>query len=263
MDDFQGHSGIQRMGDWGGVVQYGGGDQSMIVMFYMRPVHNPQKSTEAGRQYFDDKIFVRIHPPGERLNIIDREATDVDKRRFPMQWAQFRENAPQISDGTPVDMLFPANPSTSAALKASGVHTIEQCAELSAHAIETIGMGAQSWVNSAKRYLEVANKGVKASQLKAALDEKDREITTLKHKIDLLEASLGEIRQNQTKSLTLADVQQMLSNQGGGGKRGVFVPDPNKNFDAQSAQINATSPSNDIAKEKAKVAKRARPKLTT
>src|SRR6202035_5847395 len=169
MDDFQTHSGIKWQGDVG-IVQYGGGDASQVVMFYMRPVRDPAKSTEAGRPWFEDKIFVRIHPPGERLNILDREATDVDKRRFPLQWAQFKDNAPQVSTGTPIDMLFAANPSIAAALKASGVHTVEQCAQLSAHAIETIGMGAQQWVNEATRYLEVANKGVKASQLKAALE---------------------------------------------------------------------------------------------
>lgn len=263
MDDFQPSSGIKRMGEWGGVVQYGGGDSSMVVMFYLRDVHNPSKSVEFNRPFFDDKVFVRIHPPGERLNIIDREASDVDKRRFPMQWAQFKENAPQVSDGTPVDMLFPASPATAAALKASGVHTVEQCADLSAHAIENIGMGAQQWVNTAKRYMEVANKGVKASQLKYELDKKDLEITSLKNMVELLKTELDGIKDNQTKTLTMADVQQMLANQGGGGKRGVFPPGDNlsnTHFDAQISQINATHKTGDIAKEK--TTKRLRTRLT-
>ena len=263
MDEFQAHSGIQRMGEWGGVVNYGPGDSGMVVMFYMKPVRNPAKSAETGRPFFDDKIFVRIHPPGERLNIVDREASDVDRKRFPMQWAQFKDNAPQVSDGTPIDMLFPANPSSAAALKASGVHTVEQCAELSAHAIETIGMGAQGWVNTAKHYIEVANKGIKASQLKQALDEKDREINSLKNKVELLEGQLNTVKANQSKALTMADVQQMLANQGGGGKRGVFVPDPNSNFDAQTAQINATHAAGDPAAKTKQPSKRARPRLAT
>ena len=69
MDDFQGHTGIKWQGDVG-VVQYGGGDSKQVVMFYLKPVRNPAKSAEMGRPYFDDKVFVRIHPPGERLNIV-------------------------------------------------------------------------------------------------------------------------------------------------------------------------------------------------
>lgn len=238
MDELAGHTSIRRMGEWGGVVNYGGGDASMVVMFYMRGVSNPAKSAEVGRPYLDDKIFVRIHPPGERLNIVDREATDLEKRRYPIQWQQFQQNMPQVSDGTPVDMLFAASPATAGALKASGVHTVEQLAKLSAHAIETIGMGCQQWVNEAIRYLEVANKGVKASQLKQALDEKDREIHSLKNKLELVQSQLTAIQNNQEKAVTMADVQQLMANQGGGMKRGVFVP--NSNFDAQTAQINAT-----------------------
>ena len=262
MDDFQAHNSIKKMGDWGGIVQYGGGDTSMVVMFYMKPVRNQAKSQEAGRPYFDDKVFVRIHPPGERLNIVEREASETDKRRFPMQWAQFKEQAPQTADGTPIDFLFQEKPSIAAALKASGVHTVEQCANLSAHAIESIGMGCQTWVNEATRYMEVANKGVKASQLKAALDEKDREIHSLKHTIDLMQAQLDHINENQNQAVTLEDVQRLLANQGGGMKRGVFAPGKqlNPNFDAQTAQINSTHITSDLAKP-AKAVKRPRARI--
>lgn len=254
-DELPVHNGIQRVGDWGGIVQYGGGDKSMVVLFYLKGVRNQAKSEELSRPYFDDKVYVRIHPPGERLNIIDREATRGDMQRFPIQYQQFRENAPQVSDGTPIDMLFAASPATSAALRASGVHTVEQCAELSAHAIETIGMGAQQWVNNAKRYLEVANKGVKASQMKAAIEEKDREIFSLNHKIDLLTAELEAVRERQNRAVTMDDVQAMFAQQGGGGKRPVYAPGKQlaPAFDAQTAQINATRQS-----PKAPARKRAR-----
>lgn len=252
MEDFISHSGIQKLGDWGGVAQYGPGDAGMVVMFYLNPVHNPAKSAEVGSPQYDDMVFVRIHPPGERLNIIDRKASEADKRRFPMQWAAFQQNRPQTNNGTPIDMLFPAQPSIAAALKASGVHTIEQCAELSAHAIETIGMGCQHWVNDAVRYLEVANKGVKASQLKAAMEERDRENAHLKHKIGLLEEELHKLRDRANAAVSLEDVQQLLANQGGlAGRRPQFAPGRQQPFDAQAAQIAATHISNDIAKAKA------------
>jgi hypothetical protein len=250
-DDFQVHSGIRRMGEWGGVVQYGPGDSSMIVMFYLKPILNPAQSEASGSPKYDDQVFVRIHPPGERLNIVDRRASDQDKKRFPIQWAQFKENAPQESSGTPIDMLYPSKPSIGASLKASGVHTVEQCAELSAHAIETIGMGCQAWVNDAQRYLQVANKGVKASELRKMSEEKDMEIHSLKHKIDLLETELNHLREQSNNAVTMQDVQQLLANQGGNGRRGVFAPGKlPKTFDAQAAQINATHATRDLANTK-------------
>lgn len=265
MEDFISHSGIQKLGDWGGVAQYGPGDAGMVVMFYLNPVHNPAKSAEVGSPQYDDMVFVRIHPPGERLNIIDRKASEADKRRFPMQWAAFQQNRPQTNNGTPIDMLFPAQPSIAAALKASGVHTIEQCAELSAHAIETIGMGCQHWVNDAVRYLEVANKGVKASQLKAAMEERDRENASLKHKIGLLEEELIRLREHTKSTVTMDDVQRMIANQGGDqGHRAQFAPGRQQPFDAQAAQIAATHVSRDIAQAKTAKntgSKRARARL--
>lgn len=252
MEDFQSHSAIQKMGDWGGVVKYGN-DASLIAMFYMHPVHNPAKSVAMGSPQYEDVIYVRIHPPGERLNIIDRPATVQDKQRFDMQWRQFQDNAPQTASGTPVDLLFPAKPSIAAALKASGVFTVESLAKLSAHAIEQIGMGCQQWVNDAVRYLEVANKGVKASQLKAIVEEKDREITSLKHKVDLLETELGNIRDRAMSSVTMAQVQQLIANQGGrGGNRAVYPPGRQQPFDVQSEQIAATHTTRDLAKSRSK-----------
>lgn len=266
MNEFVSHNGIDWQGDVG-VVKYGPGDAGMVVMFYLHPELNPARSNEMGSPQYDDIVFVRIHPPGERLNIIDRKATESDKRRFPMQWQQYLQNKPQTNNGAPIDLLFPAQPSIAAALKASGVHTIEQCAKLSAHAIETIGMGCQNWVNDANRYLEVANKGVRASQLKAAMEERDRENASLKNKIELLETELAALREQSMNAVTLQDVQQMLANQGGRqGVRPQFAPGTQlpPTFDAQTAQINGTHSTRDLAKGKAKKpepAKRARARI--
>jgi hypothetical protein len=244
MDEFASHTGIKWNGHVG-MAQYGN-DSSMVVMFYVRDVLNPARSKEEGRPYYDDIVYVRIHPPGERLNIIDRAATDNDKKRWPMQWAQFAENRPQESNGTPVDLLFPASPATAGALKASGVHTVEQLADLSAHAIETIGMGAQQWCNDAKRYLQVAQKGVKASELKAVVEEKDREIHTLNHKIDILEKELNVLRDRASHAVTADEVMNILAQNGGKGNRAI-MPTGNRltqAFDAQAAQIAGVHPSN-------------------
>src|SRR5690242_5836166 len=106
MEDFASPTNIQWKGGGYGTVEFGGGDRNNIALFYMRPVHNPARSREVGRPYFEDKVYVKIHPPGERLNIVDVLATDEHKRRFPQQWAQFQQNVQQRPEGTPIEMLY-------------------------------------------------------------------------------------------------------------------------------------------------------------
>lgn len=230
-----------------GSVEYGG-DKNMVAMFYNRPVHNPAKSNAEGRQIFEDQTYVRIHPPGERLNIIDRPAGVSDKRRFPMQWAQFQENKQQTPDGTPIDLLYPDQPSIGAMLRASAVFTIEQAADLSGPAIDNIGMGAQRYSNDAKKYLEAASKGVKGSQLRKELDERDSQIRTLTHKLETVMGEVRRLTELNAGSVDLAQVQALIAGQQGRPQ----YPQARQmapQFDAQSALINATHHTKDLSSQ--------------
>ena len=181
--------------DWKGhvgVVQYGD-DARTIALFYNRSVHNPIKSERAGTPIHDDIDYVRIHQPGERLNIIDRPVTQADKNRFPRQWSDYIGNREQIPDGTPIDLLFPAHPNVGANLRGIGVHTIEQCSKLSGHAMDVIGMGAQEYVNRANEYLENAEKGVGLHKLHRELDERDSKIRVLEAQVGSLKGQLDQL----------------------------------------------------------------------
>jgi hypothetical protein len=236
-----------------GTVEYGGGDKNMLAMFYTKPKVNQQKSTEAGRPFYEDVTFVRIHPPGERLNIVDRPATQNDARRWPVQWAQFSQNKQQIPDGTPIDLLYPEQPSIGAMLRSNSVHTIEQCGELSGMAIDQIGMGCQRYVNDANKYLQAANKGVKASQLRHELDERDSQIRTLTMTVDTLQNEVRQLRDNAMNSVGMQQVQQLIAGQQGRPQYPAGAPKQMAPaFDSQTAQINATHTTRDIARNAAK-----------
>lgn len=249
--DFQSPTDIKWNGHTG-VVQYGA--DNLVVMFYNKPIQSPGKSVEQGRPIFEDKLYVRYHQPGERLNINDRPARENDKYRWPVQWGQFSKQLEQRPDGTPVDMLYHSKPAIAATLRASGVFTIEQLSSLSAHAIEQVGMGAQSWVNDAVRYLEAANRGVKASQLSHELEKRDTEIRVLGQKLN---QALGEIERMRASGPAvgvsqLDQIQQMVANAIAAqtGQRPVYPSNPAAAFDAQSAQINSTHPTTEIAKKR-------------
>lgn len=186
--------------DWGsadktfGQVRFGE-DSQQVVLFYTRSVFNAMKSQANGSRHYENEIWVKLHPPGERLNVIDRPVTDIDKVKYPQQWNMFLQNKTQVPEGTPIDLLFPNSPATADNLKAFGVHTVQQCAKLSAHAQQTIGMGATEWMNMAKQYLDSASSGTAFLALRAELSQKDTELRVMKQQYDKLKAQLDDLLQ--------------------------------------------------------------------
>ncbi len=233
MSDFAPATGINWQGDTG-IVEYGN-DRNMVCIFYNKPVHNPAKSVQEGHPHYEDQIFVRIHPPGERLNIVERRAQENDKRRFPTQWQQFQQNKQQQPDGAPIELLYPEYPSIAAMLRANSVLTIEQCADLSGPAIDSVGMGAQRYVNEAKKWLEMAAKGRNASLMRHELEKRDREIATLTRTVEDLKATLEQAKNNALAGPNLQQIQQLIA---GVMQRPEHLPA--QSFDAQTAMINAT-----------------------
>src|SRR5215475_925570 len=214
-DEFSGHTGIQWNGSVG-VVEYGGGARGQLAFFYNKSIHNPVRSQQEGRPVFEDKVFIRVAPPGERLNIVDRPATRGDMQRWPQQYANFLQNKEQTPEGTPIDLLYPEKPAVAATLRANGVHTIEACAELSGNAIDSIGMGSQTWVNAAQKYVAAANRGVAITQFRREMEEKDRQIRLQQQQIDDLSQQLAQMRSSSASdNRQLAAIQDLLARQMG------------------------------------------------
>lgn len=235
--DFQNHTGIEWTGHTG-VVKYGPGDQRMVVLFYNKSVHNPAKSVAEGRPYYEDQVYVRIHEPGERLNIVDRPASDSDKKRFPIHWSAFQQNKQQTMPGTPIDLLYPEHPSIASTLRANGIQTIEQCAELSANAIDNIGMGGQQWVNEAVKYMASANKGVTNAQMRHETERLERDNKVLQRQVEELKQTVNHLQKTASGGPDIAAIQGLIAQ---AMARPQFLP--NTGFDPQQAMINANNPS--------------------
>lgn len=217
-------TGIKMNNQGYGIAEYGN-DSNLIVMFYNRAVEDPAKSAQAGRKICVDTDFVKINHPGERLNQIDRPATDADKRRFQYQWSQYVHNKTQVPEGTPIDLLFPNNPSTAENLRALGIHTIEQCAILSSHALDNIGMGAQEYQNKAKAYLTSSEKGVSFHKFNEVIKKLEQENKILKQQMTAQKQQIDDL---------IGKLTGTVNNQ--------LQPAWQPNHDAQSARINANHP---------------------
>ena len=207
-------------------------DRNAHAIFYTDKMHNPGKSREAGRPVYDNVIFVRIGNPGERLNVVVRPVRDEDKRRFAVQWNQFIQNHKQRPEGTPLSILLPENPAAIGMLEGSGVYTVEQLSQLSGDAIQSVGMGAQGWVNAAQTYLANAEKGIRNSQMRQIQEDHKREVDGLKYQISELQKSVEKLVARNRADMLRQDQIDLA----GGMERPTHL---GEGFDPQSAQIAA------------------------
>jgi len=223
-----------------------GNDRNLLVMFYNKSVEVPSESIIHGRRWCRNEVYVKIQHPGENFNVIDRPASDQDKQRFRDQWSKFVQDRTQIPEGTSIDMLFPNHPAVGENLKGYGIYTIEQCAALSASAIDNIGRGGQEYVNRAQSYLSQADKGKGFHKLQKSLDDErvkvrvlERQVTDLKNQMDIYLMKVG--------------------NQPGESLNPKWIP----GFDAQTERINANHPTQEIATTSRKKKKRAQAPVET
>jgi len=223
-----------------------------VVQFYNKSVHNPAKSQEAGRHVYDDVIFFKSFMPGEqRFEIVDRPATRQDKQNYALQWAAFSQNQSQTPEGTPISMLYPEKPAVASTLQAYGVHTIEQCAALNANSIDSIGMGCQTWVNDAAKYLAMANQGVTATKFRKELEERDGQIRVLQQQIEQLKVQVAAAQSTpQANGVDPALVQAVIAQMSGQMRPRMPLNPLGEVFDAQTAQINATSTTAEVTRQR-------------
>jgi hypothetical protein len=176
-------------------VQTSPGDASMHVIFYKRAVQNAIKSAEAGRPIYVGVDFVRIQQPGERLNIVEREVLESDKRRWPQNWGAYAAGKDQIPVGTPLGLLFPRHPEAERNMQALGFLTVEQLANASASAIDAIGMHGQDYVNYAQNYLKAGNSGAGFHQMQRENEEMKRQNDRLHRQVADLTEQVAMVNQ--------------------------------------------------------------------
>jgi hypothetical protein len=165
---------------------------NLIARFYSRTI----PMMRLGQKVFDateSQDWIELRHAGENLNVIDRPVRDTDKTQFPAQWQRYQEGKEQKPDGIPLNLLFPTNPGIVKALERESIFTVQQLANLSPHGIDAIGMGCQTWVNSAVKYMEHVNKGVDTHRFETTIQELEdqnaelnRQVTELRQTVETL-----------------------------------------------------------------------------
>jgi hypothetical protein len=153
-------------------------DDKLYVKFSYHPLQNEAKSLEEGRPIFEDKEFITIMIPGDKDNVIMREARPHDKQRFRRHYEAFKARNAQIMVGTPLDKWAYLTAGQVEELKFFNIFTVEQLVDLAdVHAQKF--MNINNLKRQAKAYLEAAKSEAPIAQLQAQLDERDARIASL------------------------------------------------------------------------------------
>ncbi len=145
-----------------------GSDNQLLVKFFKHPQISKYKSTEAGRPIFEDVIMIEVLQPGEK-DAVRVLADEFHQHRFARQWENFQKGNEQAIVGTPLNLLFPNEPSTILTLNSFNIFTVDQLASISDTAMTQLPMG-RALSDRAKRYLETANGGATFHQMKQEID---------------------------------------------------------------------------------------------
>jgi hypothetical protein len=156
-----------------------GADERLLVRFYRHAELSQHKSKMEGRPVYDDVEMVSVINPGEKEEV-KVLASDWHRRRFARQYEAFQKGIEQAQTGTPLDLLFPAEPSTILALKQNNVFTVEQLTSISDTAMNNIPMG-RTLSDRAKAYLQTSRGGQAFHQMEE-----------MKNQIQQLQAQLAE-----------------------------------------------------------------------
>jgi hypothetical protein len=167
--------------DWQTYKPQGGPRQ--LVRFEWRAEINMNETRMAGRPVYDKVEYAVIQMPGEILQIIEKPATDELRQRFAQEYAAHKNSTEYVPEGTPVEFLFATQPQVVATLKGFGIHVVEDLVSLTPNGIQTLGMGAQEWINSGKKYLEMAQKGVDYHRIDQMEQKHNQEVTALQNQL--------------------------------------------------------------------------------
>lgn len=170
------------------------GDERLYVVFRVMAVENHAKSADAGRPIYEDKECIEVRIPGDKDNIIIREATERDKQRFHKHYRAFKDGQGELQIGTPLAAVPWMTRSQVEELAYFGVKTVEQLANLG-DGTRAAGLGGiQGFKQRAKDFLAAAAGAAPAEKLRAELEQRDNEIALLKHQQDEMAAAIAELR---------------------------------------------------------------------
>lgn len=179
-------------------------DNRLHVVFHKKAVQNNFMSEKEGRPIYDDADMVTIHVPGDQLTAVTAFVREDHKRRFPQQWAMFKnqmDGDQRLVGKTPLEHWPRLTGAQVAELKHMRFLSVEDIAHASDTQLQAMGMcGGMSpfaFRDIALRFLKLAADEAVASKSDAALTAVQAENAALKAQMASFEQRFSALAAQQ------------------------------------------------------------------
>lgn len=199
-----------------GSVRYGD-DSGIFAVFFKKPIQDKEETEKQGRPIFNDVVHIKAQPLGDKTTIVERVATENDKKRFAAQWRAYEESKNQevIEGQMPLEEWVQVTRSQVLELKALGIHTVEALSQVTDGFLNKF-MGFRELHDKAKKWLESSD---------------DNRVRDLEQEVEKLKALLSDNKKEE-------------KNDGTGGAKPSGNSDKATNNSGQSNKPNAANNTN-------------------
>jgi hypothetical protein len=169
-------------------------------------------SEQAGRPIHQDAEFIKIMIPGDKNTIHEREATDQDRDRFPLEYARFKNgmNEEMQAVGTPLKAWPAMSRSLVKDFAHFNVHTVEQLSNMSDTAMQAFGMGAREYATKAKAFLALAADSAAGEKYAVENEELKQQIANLQSQFAELSAKVDPEKRGPGRPRTTNAVKELV-----------------------------------------------------
>lgn len=151
-------------------------DEGVTATFFVRDEVMPFRSQAEGREIKEKREYVRIVVKGNDKMVVIRQVTDLDKKRFPYTWQQFKKGEDQSKTGTALYELFDPDSELVPHYHAMNVHTLEDLAQVNDTNLQALGAGARENRLRAREYIAKTKDSAKAQALEARVAELEAQL---------------------------------------------------------------------------------------
>lgn len=194
---------------------------AVIARFFTRPAKNQAQSIAQDRPVFENREYVEILYPGDRLQApvfpADAQAPSEDgspityKQKYRASYEAFLKDAEAL-DGTPLHNLG-LDKARIAELHALNIKTLEHLAGLPETAWRKLGPGGDGLIEQARALLDRARNGRSASEIA-------QENAALKAEIEMLRAEKTVAGADPYEGMSDDDLKAAIKDKSGQGVRG-------------------------------------------
>ena len=149
-----------------------------IARFYTNAVEDTEATRLHGRPVFKNVPFVKVRVPDDPFTLIDHPASEADKRRWAREWDAYQHAEQKTAEGVPIAAFPVLSPADLATLRAYGVQTVEQLADLAEELVEKLGAGFMELRERARQFLQPASDT--EQELRAKVAELEKQVVNLK-----------------------------------------------------------------------------------